>query len=85
VLNLRRKAAVYGLEIFFDAAVGGSKAREHYKTEDDLASLKDSVLLDTCRKAGANLRHDQQEAQAYPRYSERHRHLASDQLCYQRL
>ncbi|MCL7999966.1 hypothetical protein M8994_17155 [Brucella sp. 21LCYQ03] len=50
VLNLRRKATVYGLEIFFDAAVGGSKAREHYKTEDDLASLKDSVLLDTCRK-----------------------------------
>lgn len=50
VLNLRRKATVYGLDIFFDAAVGGSKAREHYKTEDDLASLKDSVLLDTCRK-----------------------------------
>lgn len=50
VINLRRKASVYGLEIFFDAAVGGSKAREHYKTEDDLASLKDSVLLDTCRK-----------------------------------
>ena len=50
VLNLRRKAAVYGLDIFFDAAVGGSKAREHYKTEEDLASLKDSVLLDTCRK-----------------------------------
>lgn len=50
VLNLRHKAAVYGLDIFFDAAVGGSKAREHYKTEEDLASLKDSVLLDTCRK-----------------------------------
>lgn len=50
VLSLRRKAAVYGLDIFFDSAVGGSKAREDYKTEDDLASLKDSVLLDTCRK-----------------------------------
>src|SRR4051794_9747963 len=25
VLNLRRKASVYGLEIFFDSAVGGSK------------------------------------------------------------
>lgn len=50
VLNLRRKASVYGLEIFFDSAVGGSKAREHYKTEEDLSSLKDSVLLDTCRK-----------------------------------
>jgi hypothetical protein len=50
VLNLRRKASVYGLDIFFDAAVGGSKAREFYSKEEDLASLKDSVLLDTCRK-----------------------------------
>jgi hypothetical protein len=38
------------LDIFFDSAVGGSKAREYYQTEDDLASIKDSVLLDTCRK-----------------------------------
>ncbi len=50
VINLRKKATVYGLDIFFDSAVGGSKAREYYKTEDDLASIKDSVLLDTCRK-----------------------------------
>lgn len=50
VLNLRRKAVMYGLDIFFDAAVGGGKAREFYSTEDDLASLKDSVLLDTSRK-----------------------------------
>ena len=50
VINLRKKAAVYGLDIFFDSAVGGSKAREYYKTEEDLASIKDSVLLDTCRK-----------------------------------
>lgn len=50
VLNLRRKAIMYGLDIFFDAAVGGGKAREFYSTEDDLASLKDSVLLDTSRK-----------------------------------
>lgn len=50
VLNLRRKAVLYGLEIFFDSAVGGSNAREHYKSESDLSSLKDSVLLDTCRK-----------------------------------
>ncbi len=41
---------MYGLDIFFDAAVGGGKAREFYSTEDDLASLKDSVLLDTSRK-----------------------------------
>ncbi|MET4797044.1 hypothetical protein ABIF64_009222 [Bradyrhizobium japonicum] len=50
VINLRKKAVVYGLDIFFDAAVGGSKAREYYSSEDDLSSLKDSVLLDTCRK-----------------------------------
>ncbi|GAA0607907.1 hypothetical protein [Paenochrobactrum glaciei] len=50
VINLRKKAVVYGLDIFFDAAVGGSKAREHYSTEDDLPSIKDSVLLDTSRK-----------------------------------
>ena len=50
VIDLRKKASLYGLDIFFDAAVGGSKARDFYKTVDDLAALKDSVLLDTCRK-----------------------------------
>lgn len=49
VLDLRKKSISYGLDIFFDSAIGG-KAREFYNTEDDLASLKDSVLLDTCRK-----------------------------------
>lgn len=50
VIDLRKKAIVYGLEIFFDAAVGGGKTREFYTKEDDLAAIKDSVLLDTCRK-----------------------------------
>lgn len=50
VLNLRKKAVAYGLEIFFDCAAGGSKTREFYKTEEDLASLKDVTMLDTCRK-----------------------------------
>jgi hypothetical protein len=50
VIDLRKKASLYGLDIFFDAAVGGSKTREFYKSEDDLSALKDSVLLDTCRK-----------------------------------
>jgi hypothetical protein len=50
VLKLRTKAIMYGLDIFYDAAVGGSKAREFYSTEEHLSSLKDSVLLDTCRK-----------------------------------
>ncbi|MFZ2444731.1 MAG: hypothetical protein WAW37_00095 [Syntrophobacteraceae bacterium] len=49
VLDLRKKAIAYGIDIFFDSAVGG-KARDFYKAEDDLAYLKDSVLLDTCRK-----------------------------------
>ena len=49
VLDLRKKAIAYGIDIFFDSAVGG-KAREFYKSEDDLASLKDAVLLDTSRK-----------------------------------
>lgn len=49
VIDLRKKAIRYGIDIFFDSAVGG-KAREFYQNEEDLASLKDSVLLDTCRK-----------------------------------
>ena len=49
VLDLRKKAIAYGIDIFFDSAVGG-KAREFYKTNEDLASLKDAALLDTCRK-----------------------------------
>ncbi len=48
-LDLRKKAIAYGIDIFFDAAVGG-KNRDFYETEEDLASLKDAVLLDTCRK-----------------------------------
>lgn len=49
VLNLRQKVVVYGLDLFFDAAVGG-KMRGAYKDESDLAGIKDSVLLDTCSK-----------------------------------
>lgn len=50
VVNLRQKAEIYGLDIFFDAAVGGGKTREHYKTAEDLAALKDVNLLHACRK-----------------------------------
>ncbi|HHQ4535039.1 TPA: hypothetical protein ACSP8B_004104 [Aeromonas veronii] len=49
VLNLREKAISYGLDLFYDAAVGG-KLRDLYKTTDDLSSIKDKVLLDTCSK-----------------------------------
>ncbi len=45
VINLRKKAAIYGLDIFFDAAVGGSKAREFYKTEEDLRHLPTQLTM----------------------------------------
>jgi len=48
-LALRNKAITYGLEIFFDASVGG-KMRELYNSEEDLAGLKDNTLLNTCKK-----------------------------------
>ncbi|MEZ9503514.1 hypothetical protein AB4154_13000 [Vibrio sp. 10N.286.51.B11] len=49
VINLRHKAIVYGLDMFFDAAVGGNR-REFYSTEDDLSGIKDNTLINTCRK-----------------------------------
>jgi hypothetical protein len=49
VINLRKKIVVYGVELFFDAAVGGQK-RGLYNTEDDLAGIKDEVLINTCKK-----------------------------------
>ncbi len=49
VLSLRQKAITYGLEIFFDKAVGGN-LRAAYKNENDLAGLKDNVMLNTCKK-----------------------------------
>lgn len=49
VLNLRRKVVIYGIDLFYDAAVGGNN-RSSYRDEQDLDGLKDSVLLDTCRK-----------------------------------
>lgn len=49
VLVLRNKAITYGLDLFFDAAIGGTK-RDLYKTEEDLHNLKDAQLIDTCSK-----------------------------------
>ena len=49
VLNLRQKVLVYGLDMFFDAAVGGER-RELYSIEDDLSGIKDKTLIDACRK-----------------------------------
>ncbi|MGX4670573.1 hypothetical protein JNUCC74_15525 [Cerasibacillus sp. JNUCC 74] len=49
VVSLRTKVNVYGLDLFFDAAVGG-ELREAYDTFEDLSSIKDNTLIDTCRK-----------------------------------
>lgn len=49
VLNLRKKVTAYGLDYFYDSAIGGT-LREQYHNEDDLVLVKDQVLLDTCRK-----------------------------------
>jgi hypothetical protein len=50
VINLRRKAVLFGLDIFYDAAVGGSRNRDSYETEEDLVGIKDSALLSACHK-----------------------------------
>lgn len=49
VISLRQKAIIYGLDIFFDNAIGGT-LRAAYKKEEDLSGLKDTVLLNTCKK-----------------------------------
>lgn len=49
VLSLRKKAIAYGIDIFFDKAVGGN-LRASFQNEEDLAGLKDNVLLQTCEK-----------------------------------
>lgn len=49
VINLRKKAILYGLDMFFDEAVGG-KNRDSFSTEEDLSGIKDRTLLDTCLK-----------------------------------
>ncbi|MCW6084246.1 hypothetical protein AAGC94_04540 [Clostridium sporogenes] len=49
VVSLRVKVNVYGLDLFFDAAIGG-ELRETYSTFEDLSLVKDNTLIDTCRK-----------------------------------
>ncbi len=49
VINLRHKAVIYGLDMFFDAAIGGSR-REDFSTEEDLSGLKDNTLINTSKK-----------------------------------
>ena len=47
VLSLRQKVIIYGLDIFFDAAIGEA-LRDQYSNEEDLADIKDKTLLNTC-------------------------------------
>ncbi|WGV33573.1 hypothetical protein [Paenibacillus polymyxa] len=49
IVNLRSKILFYGLDLFFDAAVG-EKVRDQYNSQEDLSGIKDKTLLDTCRK-----------------------------------
>lgn len=49
VVSLRDKVNLYGLDLFFDAAVGGD-VRETYSTYEHLSSIKDVVLIDSCKK-----------------------------------
>ncbi|WP_025677708.1 hypothetical protein [Paenibacillus massiliensis] len=49
ILSLREKVNLYGLDLFYDAAVGG-ELRETFSTYEDLGSIKDVVLIDTCKK-----------------------------------
>lgn len=49
VLTLRKKVVIYGIDLFYDAAVGG-RSRQDYKDDRDLDGIKDTVLLDTCCK-----------------------------------
>ncbi len=41
--SLRAKVDIYGLDLFYDAAVGG-ELRETYSTFEDLSSIKDNTL-----------------------------------------
>ncbi|MEH3112587.1 hypothetical protein [Pedobacter terrae] len=48
-LALRKKAIAYGLDMFYDAAVGAN-IRASYATEEDLSGIKDRTLLDASKK-----------------------------------
>lgn len=49
VLSLRNRVNIYGLDLFYDAAVGG-ELRDTYSTYEDLVGIKDNTLIDGCRK-----------------------------------
>lgn len=49
VISLRKKICFYGIDTFFDNAVG-SKIRDQYENEEDLVGIKDRTMLETLKK-----------------------------------
>ena len=49
IINIREKVVFYGLDTFYNNALS-EKIRDEYKTDKDLAGIKDRTLLDTCKK-----------------------------------
>lgn len=49
VLSLRKIIILYGLDIFYDAAIS-EKLRAEFNSEEDLSGLRDRTLLDNCFK-----------------------------------
>lgn len=50
VLKIRELVTNYGVDLFYNEALGTTKEKDFYQTEEDLHLIKDRVLLDTCRK-----------------------------------
>ena len=49
IVSLREKVKLYGLDLFFDVAVGG-ELRDTYTSEEDLTLIKDVILINSCFK-----------------------------------
>lgn len=52
IVNLRNKVARFDLEYFYDSALGNSKKRSEFKTEEDLIKLEDWELIRGCHETG---------------------------------
>lgn len=52
IVNLRNKVARFDLEYFYDSALGDSKKRSEFKTEEDLLKLEDWELIRGCHETG---------------------------------
>jgi len=52
IVNLRNKVARFDLEYFYDSALGDSKKRSEFRTEDDLTKLEDWELIRGCHETG---------------------------------